>query len=73
MSAVFEWRSEYKADLVETEDGDLEVVTIVTILDQIILIIILLIISTKDFGLHVFFTNMFGNLQYERQVENLTL
>ena len=62
MSAVFEWRSEYKADLVETEDGDLEVVTIVTILDQIILIIILLIISTKDFGLHVFFTNMFGNL-----------
>jgi len=27
VSAVFEWRSEYKADLVETEDGDLEVIT----------------------------------------------
>ena len=41
MSAVFEWRSEYKADLVENKEGNLEVVTIITTVNLILLFIII--------------------------------
>ena len=46
MSAVFEWRSEYKADLVENQAGDLEVVTTVN------LVILYVIITTKVMTKH---------------------
>ena len=50
MSAVFEWRSEYKADLVETQGGDLEVVLMLTIANLVIML--LLIITTKVITSH---------------------
>ena len=37
VSAVFEWRSEYTVDLVEAQGGDLEVLTIVTTVNLVIL------------------------------------
>ena len=49
MSAVFEWRSEYTVDLVEAPGGDLEVLTIVTTVNLVILSIIF---STKVMTSH---------------------
>ena len=42
MSAVFEWRSEYIADLVETQDGNLEVITIIIVIRTVIIVIIII-------------------------------
>ena len=38
MTAVFEWRSEYRANLVETQDGNIEV--IINITEEIIIVIV---------------------------------
>ena len=58
MSAVFEWRSEYIAHLVETEDGNLEVIIIIISIAIVPVIIIypyhlLHLVETQDGNLEV--------------------
>ena len=49
-SAVFEWRSDYQADLVETKEGDLEVITnniLVMLIIAIIIIVLVIKLSNR--------------------------